>query len=105
KGVKIPPNRFVESEVKWRARRNQKTTSLESNPVQKAKKAYILPAFFMSWPIAWGCITNGERVVMPHDNQCPQKTTDFEVQEFQSHRPVLRTTGPKPPAETCYGHS
>lgn len=87
-----------------RGRWNRKTTSTEANPVQKPKKAYILPTFFVSWPIAWGCITNGERVVMPHDNQCPQKTTDFEVQKFQSHRPILRTTGLRLPAEMRCGH-
>ena len=90
--------------VLWRGRRNRKTTGLKSPPVQKPKKAYILPAFSLSWPIAWGHITNGERVVIESINQCHQKTTDLEVQKFKSRRPLESMTALKPPA-IKYAHS
>jgi hypothetical protein len=88
-----------DSETKWkRERRNQKTTGLEAAPVLKPKKAYILPTFSLIWPIAWGHITNGERVVLDSDTQWDQKTTSPEPQKFKCHRPLKSMTALKPPA-------
>jgi len=76
----------AELSINWLEQQWHKTTAQFPEPVPAPEKAYLFPAFSLNWFLTWGRITNGELVVTEAISSCRQKTTDFNVPEFKSHR-------------------
>jgi hypothetical protein len=47
----------------WRGRDLPNATGPSEPPVPGPKKTQYFPAFSISWPHDWSCITNGEQVI------------------------------------------